>query len=684
MVAAGVGLLALPALILGEAEASEHVAHELGALNLALAGAFLLAALRPERAAGLLPMFGVLVVLLAVTAGDDLARGFTSWRHESPHAVVLAGFVLLICLARMESRRTAPPAPGRQRGATGDRPPQGRRTGGLPGASRMRRSRRMLAATICGVGLVLGVAPAASAHATLEQTTPQQGSQVPVAPASVSLRFSEAVGIGQRAIEVLDPSGHRVDRGAPRHADGDASTVAVDLGPSLPAASYTVVWRVASADSHPVSGTFSFGVGVPAGATSQQASGDPVVGLLDAIFRAAGYAGAVLLVGGTFFLVVLWPDGLRLPRPRRIVTLGLLISAASAAGLFLLQGPYGSGLGLGSVLDPAVMLDTLGTRYGKLMVLRLVVLGFAEYVLRGYPAAADRAEAPRRLGGDLAGPAVLFLASFSLAEHAGQGSLAPLATTADAAHLAAACVWVGGLVVLAVELLERPGAGTRTASAVARSDRIRERELAAVLPRWSRTAMTAVAVLVVTGTFQAWREVGTLPALTGTTYGRLLLGKISCLVVLLVLGDQGRRWINRRLRPSRGGRRRPGAGAGRGTRARRRGPHRRRTAARPRPGEAGGAGMLTGIGRLRRSVVAEVAIAAVVLGLTTALVNTVPGRQSYAPPFSATVDRSGQQRRRPSPCCSPSTTPGPAPPPCTCTPTPPRARCCRSPRPTRP
>ena len=112
VVAAGVGLLALPALVLGRAEASEHVAHELGALNLALAGAFLLAAFRPGRAAGLLPMFGILVVLLAVTAGDDLARGFTTWRHERPHAVVLAGFVLLVCLARMEARRTAPPAPG--------------------------------------------------------------------------------------------------------------------------------------------------------------------------------------------------------------------------------------------------------------------------------------------------------------------------------------------------------------------------------------------------------------------------------------------------------------------------------------------------------------------------------------------------------------------------------------------
>jgi predicted anti-sigma-YlaC factor YlaD len=145
LVAAGAGVLALPALVLGRAEASEHVAHELGALNLALAGAFLLAAIRPSRAAGLLPLFGVVVALLLVTAGDDIVRGFTSWGHETTHALMVAGFVLLICLARLESaRRPAPPAPGHRRpgslepsdlsarrpAARGDAPGPGRRAAG--------------------------------------------------------------------------------------------------------------------------------------------------------------------------------------------------------------------------------------------------------------------------------------------------------------------------------------------------------------------------------------------------------------------------------------------------------------------------------------------------------------------------------------------------------------------------
>jgi predicted anti-sigma-YlaC factor YlaD len=120
LVAVGAGLPALPALILGHAEASTHVAHELGALNLALAGAFGVAAIRPSRAAGLLPVFGVVVGLLLLTAGDDIVRGFTSWGHETEHSLMVAGFVLLVCLARLESaRQPAPPAPHQGRGGRG-------------------------------------------------------------------------------------------------------------------------------------------------------------------------------------------------------------------------------------------------------------------------------------------------------------------------------------------------------------------------------------------------------------------------------------------------------------------------------------------------------------------------------------------------------------------------------------
>ncbi len=77
--------------------------------------------------------------------------------------------------------------------------------------------------------------------------------------------------------------------------------------------------------------------------------------------------------------------------------------------------------------------------------------------------------------------------------------------------LCARLILLGVLAVLAVRILREP---QRTA------------ELAEALPRYSRLALGCVAVLAVTGTYQAWREVWPIPALwsTGATSPRPACG----------------------------------------------------------------------------------------------------------------------------------------------------------------
>src|SRR4051794_120069 len=108
--------------------------------------------------------------------------------------------------------------------------------------------------------LVLGAAPA-SAHATLDTTTPANGAELPAGqpPSAVSLKFSENVQIPDNAIRVVSAgSGAAVDIGTPEHGTGD-SVVTVPL-PKLDDGTYVVSWRVVSADSHVVSGALSFAV----------------------------------------------------------------------------------------------------------------------------------------------------------------------------------------------------------------------------------------------------------------------------------------------------------------------------------------------------------------------------------------------------------------------------------------
>jgi len=225
------------------------------------------------------------------------------------------------------------------------------------------RHPRLWAAALVA-GAIVATGTAASAHAVLESTNPSQGSEVANSPPSVSLHFGEGVGINQRSLEVLDPAGKRVDDGSPQHAGGDDSTVSVKLRAGLPKAGYAVLWHVVSADSHPVGGAFSFGVGVPAGATPADVGGSKVVGALAGGFRTIAYSGAAMLGGGLFFLLFLWPAGL-LARPvRTVVTAGWIASATAAIVLFLLEGPYGAGLGLGTLLQGPLISTTLATNFG--------------------------------------------------------------------------------------------------------------------------------------------------------------------------------------------------------------------------------------------------------------------------------------------------------------------------------
>ncbi|HVR06184.1 MAG TPA: hypothetical protein VMS02_09085 [Solirubrobacteraceae bacterium] len=88
--------LSLPELLSGVyREAPIHVAHEMGALDVALGIGFLVAAWRPLRAQGMRTLVGCAALLLGVTAAVDLAAGRTGLGDEAPHLLVLAGWLLL-------------------------------------------------------------------------------------------------------------------------------------------------------------------------------------------------------------------------------------------------------------------------------------------------------------------------------------------------------------------------------------------------------------------------------------------------------------------------------------------------------------------------------------------------------------------------------------------------------------
>jgi copper transport protein len=471
-------------------------------------------------------------------------------------------------------------------------------------------SRRLLAvlALLAGwaVLAVAGAAPAL-AHATVVSTDPADSSRLDAVPATVTVTFSEDVSVNAGFVKVVDSDGEQVSEG---DGTGTGRTVSARLRSGLGEGSYIVSYRIVSADSHPISGAYAFVVGDgPLVAASGAVVGGTTDRAVDVVFKAArwvSFAGVVLF-GGLAFLVLCWPAGRSDPRARRLVWTGWGMAMAGALLGLLLEGPYAAGTGLSDAVDLSLLQTTLGTTYGRMLCGRLVLLGaLAVLTVRlldaQVPDEEDEPDRARARDEDLAAICGLgVLATYGGVGHAAAGSTPTLALLSDTTHLAAASVWIGGLAMLVACLLPtRRGA-----------------ELARALPRFSAIALGAVGVLVVTGTYQAWREVRPLEALWSTEYGKLLVAKIIGVVVLIGLGYLSREAVRRRyVRPV---------------------VHALSVAEDEAPQDAPAGGDERAVRSLRRSVGIEVAIAAVVLGITSVLVQTAPAKATYTDPVRETV-----------------------------------------------
>ena len=102
--------------------------------------------------------------------------------------------------------------------------------------------------------------PAAWAHAFLAGAAPPVGSQLPAAPAALTLRLTEPVEPLFCTIELLSPSGTAVVLPAPGVATDNPQALVVAL-PKLGPGTYTVVWHVTSVDTHKTEGRYQFTIG---------------------------------------------------------------------------------------------------------------------------------------------------------------------------------------------------------------------------------------------------------------------------------------------------------------------------------------------------------------------------------------------------------------------------------------
>jgi copper transport protein len=407
--------------------------------------------------------------------------------------------------------------------------------------------RRVVLTALATAGVLAATAAPAYAHAVLLTSSPQDRGEIAAPPGRVTLRFSEAVDLLRPSdAVVVDERDNVVSVGGGRTSPRDASVVEIELPAVLPPASYTVRYRIVSADSHVIDGDTTF-------ATGGAALKDPVLGDLEAgPGEASAYAVAarfleVVGLGGALALVVfqwlVWapaarrthagPDVAAWGRERFWRGWWTLIAITLLGELAVLVTKAATSLGK-SV--PAAAADPNGvyrvfseTRFGEHYQLRLglilVLIAVALWDYLGEP------ETTRPTGrawpaAAMAGLAAACLVLISSQGHASQAPGGELSVADDAVHLLSICVWVGGLAALAYVLARLP----------------RDTALgAAVLARFSRVALVAVGVAVLTGTLRAIAELDDPSQLWDTAYGRSIVIKVALLCPLAALAFSNRR-----------------------------------------------------------------------------------------------------------------------------------------------
>ncbi|SEN78532.1 copper transport protein [Paenibacillus sp. OV219] len=363
--------------------------------------------------------------------------------------------------------------------------------------------------------MLLSMPGAAAAHAELERTVPEPNAKYEQSPTAVELAFNEPIEPEVGAIKVLDSKSRPVTDKAPT-ASKDGQSLTLPL-PKLTEGVYTVSYAVISEDGHPVSGSYVFVVGnVTEGVDA--ATFDPhkelgheghsvstqltINQFIIYAVRAVYYASLLLTAG-----LMLWPlltrgrgEQLRLLQKKwEMIALQTLL-VASLLYIFVHAREILTGYP-SSEYSKLFLRTTIGHEWVALLVLALI--GFI--IVRFGPIMKALWAVGILVLESLSGHAVVFTPKIS-------------SVLFDFVHLAAASVWVGGLLLLLVLWI---------------ADRKEAGRFAVV---FSRAALLSITLLVLTGIGLTLLFLPSLHYLFYTAWGTILLVKTGLVVLVLVVG----------------------------------------------------------------------------------------------------------------------------------------------------
>lgn len=388
-----------------------------------------------------------------------------------------------------------------------------------------RIARQLVAALAILVGVLALGTTAASAHATLESSSPADGQSVLTSPSEIRITFSEAVTTISGGLSVLNADGKTVDTGNSEIVGG--RTLVAPISETLSDGTYVATYRVLSADGHPVSGSILFGVGNGALDRSAQpsSSGDRLWEIIGGISRFIMYLAALVAAGVAFFLAFIHDRAEDRWRIVPFVRIGSILALFSAIGIVMSQAALLTGKGAGAVTDSNVLRDVLNQNLG--WSLALLMIGLAAVHLSTDISKKVVSQSLALYGG------LAVTVSFAVWGHATELSPEAISLAANAIHATAAALWLGGLVGLVMVL------SLRTPETV--------RSTAGIIGRFSLMAFWSVIALTIAGlTLTITGSDANLNSILTTTWGQLVLAKIGLTLIVVLIAA----WNRRTLVPS--------------------------------------------------------------------------------------------------------------------------------------
>jgi copper transport protein len=359
-----------------------------------------------------------------------------------------------------------------------------------------------LAATIIATCIFhFCIAATVSAHAVLLSSIPATGEKLSKPPSKFVLNFSEPVTPVVVSLVDIEGNSHPVDVPV-----GQGQGIGIGVPQPLSEGRYSFSWRVISDDGHPVAGAVVFAVGdaAPGELVSMNPDAPWNCQVLTLVAKLFLYVGSFLGVGGLFFYKAVGRSDDR----RMWILIFIFIASVSGVTALCLLGLEERGATSIMEIDAAAFMLACTSTFGRSVSIleSALLLSLAAQFSRG------------RLSAYLATASfILLAAAFASSGHAASAEPRWLSSTAVAIHVLGVSFWLGALVPLS-GLLKSGDASH------------------AALRRFSRAIAFAIAMMLFSGAYLSWLQLGSFEALWTTEYGTIYAGKMALVLTALALG----------------------------------------------------------------------------------------------------------------------------------------------------